>query len=486
MLYSFDMSDFRAKYLKYKAKYIGLRNLMSTDVLNIETHQSKNFLDLDQQIDIQHGSKPVSACIVPHAGSTYVKQIMDYVFSDIDVSKISDVVLLTTNHRDTSNHHLIAGSIRFGNKTISLKHITNSAFALFESDIEFFRSEHSYLSVLPYLHFIDRPVYIFSIGSATPDTISAIRQICSNSTLIIGNTDLLHCGPNYGNTCPDDIESYNAHTIQRIIKNKPDKLEPESMCGTPSIQTFMELTNNMMYTDHIYSSSDKMFEYQSQENSVGYVGILYIRKSYLSSLPRKLMDYIFEHNLQPQDRKSITRETVRIIEAFRRIHNPQISMRDVSGIFVTIEKDGQLRGCIGTFELIGDLLNTILDRTIQTAFNDSRFSMITKDEYESKSNPSSWHYKINFLGKPFAIEPNEIPSKLIVGLHGITAIFDNNRSATYLASVLPESFGVTQENLQTKIDEIIKSLRDKAGGSGELKGVELYECREEKEHIVDA
>jgi AMMECR1 domain-containing protein len=198
------------------------------------------------------------------------------------------------------------------------------------------------------------------------------------------------------------------------------------------------------------------------------------------------MDYIFEHNLQPQDRKSITRETVRIIEAFRRIHNPQISMRDVSGIFVTIEKDGQLRGCIGTFELIGDLLNTILDRTIQTAFNDSRFSMITKDEYESKSNPSSWHYKINFLGKPFAIEPNEIPSKLIVGLHGITAIFDNNRSATYLASVLPESFGVTQENLQTKIDEIIKSLRDKAGSSSPLVGVELYECREEKEHVVDA
>jgi len=467
------MSDYRAKYLKYKAKYIGLRNPMSTDVLDIETHQSKNFLDLDQQIDIQHGSKPVSACIVPHAGSMYVKQIMDYVFSDLDVSKISNVVLLTTNHQNKSNYHLIAGSIRFGNKTISLKHISSSAFALFESDIEFFRSEHSYLSVLPYLHFIARPVYVFSIGSATPDAITAIRQICSDSsTLIIGNTDLLHCGPNYGNACPADIESYNSRTIQHIIKNKPADLDPESMCGLHTIRTFMELSDHMMYMDYMYSSSDKM-QKQHDENSVGYVGILYIRKSYLMSFPRKLMEFMFENNLDTYD-------TASIIKKFREHNDPKIFMRDVSGIFVTIEKNNELRGCIGTFELIGDLLNTILDRTIQSAFNDSRFDRITRNELPLLS------YKINFLGEPFKINPNEIPSKLIVGLHGITAIFDNNRSATYLASVLPESFGVTQENLQTKIDEIIKSLRDKAGGSGELKGVELYECREEKEHIVDA
>ena len=464
------MSDFRVKYLKYKAKYIGLRNLINTDVLDIETHQSKNFLDLDQQIDIKHGSKIVSACIVPHAGSTYVKQIMDYVFSDLDVSKISAIVLLTTNHRDTSNHHLIADSIRFGNKTIDIKHITNPAF---QSDVEFFRSEHSYLSVLPYLHFIGMPVYIFSIGSATSDTTSAIRQICSNSTLIIGNTDLLHCGPNYQNTCPTDIESYNSRTIRHIIKNKLVELEPGSMCGTPSIQTFMELTDQMMYTDHIYSSSDKM-QKQHDENSVGYVGILYIRKSYLMSFPRKLMEFIFENNLDTYD-------TASIIKKFEQSYNnPQISMRDVSGIFVTIEKNNELRGCIGTFELIGDLLNTILDRTIQSAFNDPRFDRITRNELPLLS------YKINFLSKPFEIEPNDISSKLVVGLHGITAIFDDGSRATYLASVLPTSFGVTRYNLHTKIDEIIKSLRDKAGGSGELKGVELYECREEKEHVVDA
>ncbi len=52
-----------------------------------------------------------------------------------------------------------------------------------------------------------------------------------------------------------------------------------------------------------------------------------------------------------------------------------------AGAFVSLKKDGQLRGCIGTFEPVRqNLAEEIAANTISAALKDPRFPPVTKDE----------------------------------------------------------------------------------------------------------
>ncbi len=50
------------------------------------------------------------------------------------------------------------------------------------------------------------------------------------------------------------------------------------------------------------------------------------------------------------------------------------------GVFVTLKKQGDLRGCIGIFESKDYLYQTIQKMTLESAFNDPRFFPLKKEE----------------------------------------------------------------------------------------------------------
>jgi len=49
------------------------------------------------------------------------------------------------------------------------------------------------------------------------------------------------------------------------------------------------------------------------------------------------------------------------------------TLKEKSGAFVTLKKDGRLRGCIGYIEAEKPLYKTIEEMAIAAAFNDPRF-----------------------------------------------------------------------------------------------------------------
>ena len=51
-----------------------------------------------------------------------------------------------------------------------------------------------------------------------------------------------------------------------------------------------------------------------------------------------------------------------------------------SGVFVTLEKNGALRGCIGYVEPIMSLLEAVVSMAHASAFSDNRFNIVSKDE----------------------------------------------------------------------------------------------------------
>ena len=58
-----------------------------------------------------------------------------------------------------------------------------------------------------------------------------------------------------------------------------------------------------------------------------------------------------------------------------------IELDEKLGVFVTLNKNNMLRGCIGYAEPIEPAINATIEVAIAAAFNDPRFSAVTKDEF---------------------------------------------------------------------------------------------------------
>jgi len=56
--------------------------------------------------------------------------------------------------------------------------------------------------------------------------------------------------------------------------------------------------------------------------------------------------------------------------------------KDKRACFVTLTKDGELRGCIGSLEARQELWRDVQENAMNAAFNDSRFHPLTEDEFK--------------------------------------------------------------------------------------------------------
>ena len=122
--------------------------------------------------------------------------------------------------------------------------------------------------------------------------------------------------------------------------------------------------------------------------------------------------------------------------------------------FVTLEQDGQLRGCIGSLLAHRSLANDLVENAKNAAFNDPRFRPVDAIEAERiKVNVSllSIPRQIAFDGE------EDLLNKITPNLDGII-IKDGNRQATFLPSVW--------EQIPDKREFLI-ALKQKAGFSAD-------------------
>jgi AmmeMemoRadiSam system protein A len=59
---------------------------------------------------------------------------------------------------------------------------------------------------------------------------------------------------------------------------------------------------------------------------------------------------------------------------------PSDLLGEKRGVFVTLQKNGRLRGCIGTIEPVKTVLNGVEENALHAAFNDARFEPVTPEE----------------------------------------------------------------------------------------------------------
>ncbi|HUT43762.1 MAG TPA: AmmeMemoRadiSam system protein A, partial [Desulfobacterales bacterium] len=109
--------------------------------------------------------------------------------------------------------------------------------------------------------------------------------------------------------------------------------------------------------------------------------------------------------------------------------NPELqvesaTLREKRGAFVTLHKQGQLRGCIGFIDAKRPLHKTIEEMAVAAAFNDPRFSPVSREELKDLS------IEISVLTPLKEIKDiNEIK----VGIHGIYIV-----KGSYSGILLPQ------------------------------------------------
>ena len=96
--------------------------------------------------------------------------------------------------------------------------------------------------------------------------------------------------------------------------------------------------------------------------------------------------------------------------------------------FVTLQLNGQLRGCIGSVEPFETLGKNLRRNALNAAFNDPRFQPLTADEFPRTE------LELSIMGPP---EPIPGPEHFIPGEHGIIlSLF--GRRALFLPQVATE------------------------------------------------
>lgn len=135
------------------------------------------------------------------------------------------------------------------------------------------------------------------------------------------------------------------------------------------------------------------------------------------------------------------------------LSNPPPSwLKEKRGVFVTLHKNGALRGCIGTLEPEKTILESVQENACHAAFDDTRFPPVTLEKLEEiqievslLSVPEKMHYS----------DAKDLLAQVVPFQHGVIVQKGYHR-ATFLPQVWeqlpdPESF-LTQLCLKARLD----------------------------------
>jgi len=102
-------------------------------------------------------------------------------------------------------------------------------------------------------------------------------------------------------------------------------------------------------------------------------------------------------------------------------------------VFVTIEKRGNLRGCIGSLVAHRTLIDDLVANAKSAAFSDPRFPPLTLEEFES----SDFSLEVSVLSEPKELpykDTADLKSKIRPNIDGVI-LKQGNHQATFLPQV---------------------------------------------------
>ncbi|WP_324172831.1 AmmeMemoRadiSam system protein B [Sulfurimonas sp.] len=415
----------------------------------------------------------INALIVPHAGYIFSANVASTAYKTLN-KRYKNIFLIGSSHYVNFNGASVynigdyktpLGNVRV-NKTLASKLIQDSKYFTFTPDAH--KKEHSLEVQLPFLQTLyGENINIIPIIIATSnlETIKSIAKSLSphfnDDNLFIISTDLSHY-PTFKDANIVDKNILNSLTknnpqkfIDALAKNKEAKIDAlqTSACGWSSLLTLLYMTQDKAYKyDKLEYKNSAHSKYGDKKRVVGY-GAMRVYKSdefFLTSQEKQELLRIANMSLY----QAIKNEKRLVIDASK--ISPKL--KQPLGAFVTLHKDNKLRGCIGTFEPDEALYKVIIDMTIASALNDSRFKEVRPNELKNID------IEISVLTPRKKISSLD---EIVIGKHGIY-IKKGSKTGTFLPHVATQ--------MKWNVEEFVgKCSEEKVGiGFHGYKNAELF------------
>lgn len=422
------------------------------------------------------------AIVVPHAGYMYSGEVAASGFNQIDPNHQFERIFIIGSSHTTAFQGVSVYTEGDYETPLGIVKVDTDFAKKMINENKFIRSyaephlyEHSLEVQLPFLQYYlknDFRIVPIILGPSTGDTpqklATALKPYLNGKNLFVISTDFSHY-PSYKNACMVDLA-----TAEAIQTNSPAKLLATlernksadipglatSLCGWSSVLTLLYMTEKMHHVtvdliqyknsgDSPFGEKDRVVGYYSiafnvadSSDKVGDFILFDEDKNYLLKLARNtISDYI---------RKGITTEP--------EPDELSLALKTPCGAFVTLNKDGKLRGCIGRFDPEQPLWKVVQSMAIAAATQDYRFDPVMSGEVDDIE------IEISVLTPLKRIKSAD---EFVLGKQGIY-IKKGNQTGTFL----PQVADTTGWN---KVEFLSHCAQDKAGiGWNGWKSAELY------------
>ncbi|MCX7784732.1 MAG: AmmeMemoRadiSam system protein B [candidate division WOR-3 bacterium] len=349
-----------------------------------------------------HGK--IIGIVVPHAGYPYSGPTAAYAYKAIAEKDIQTVIMLGPTHRVFIQGFAVYGQGSWQtplgqvaiDESVAQAIITQSNKIRNLPDAH--SEEHSLEVQLPFLQRTLKDFKIVPIMSLEPTfnecqiLAQAIANVIKNKNVVLlASSDLYH-GYSY-----DACKKTDALTLSYLEKFDPEglynalKQDKAQACGGYPIVIVM-LTSKLLGANqsqilHQTNSNDVMGERGGY--CVGYASAIFYKTETKSKTDEIKTNDINQHDiiqLTEQEKKELLRIARTTIEnhivgkkipEFKPITE---KLKEQYGVFVTLKKRGQLRGCIGYVQGIKPLYQAVSDMAIAASTEDPRFPRVTANE----------------------------------------------------------------------------------------------------------
>jgi hypothetical protein len=431
------------------------------------------------------------AIIVPHAGYIFSGQVAAYAFKQVEGVDYEAIVVVGTNHTTPGFHQVSVYAEGAFETPLGLVPIdVELAKALIAAnerivfDRGVHRDEHSIEVELPFLQKLcpGQAIVPVIVGESSPENCEALSEalaqvLSGKKALIVASSDLSHY-PSYDDACRVDlatlaaIETMDPQRLTETINKYMSEGIPNLhtlCCGEGPIRVAMmaakKLGANQATVLRYANSGDSPFG--DRERVVGYGAVMFwmgegdLTSFSISAPPSPPQE---SAPLNPDERDEllvIARQTIAQFLETGTVSHFEVSEPNLfqeRGCFVTLEKQGELRGCIGNLVPGRPLYLTVQNAAISAAINDRRFLPVAKDELKDID------IEISVLSP---IEPIADVSEIEVGRHGLVIVKGQNQGV-----LLPQV--AAEQNWDR--DEFLRQICLKAGLPEDAwqEGAQLY------------
>lgn len=378
--------------------------------------------------------------IAPHAGYRFSAQCAAYAYKTLEGKSYKRVFVLGPNHHvrglkgvsvsKSTHYETPLGEVPVD--TQACKELLQNKHFSHVAETE--EGEHSVEIQIPFLQTLLNefkliPIVVGELSLKEMQQVAeTIQAYVDDETLVVASSDFMHYGEGFGyspftDNLRENIYKTDLEAIQHIttldissFQQYLNKTE-NTICGRNPITLLMAIlpdTTGMLL--HYYTSGDLTNDF---ETSVSYAAITFT-----------------DYKLTDDEQETLLRLARKTIQTYlKNGEKPAIAPEKLTpalsrpkGVFVTLKKKDQLRGCIGCIPPTNQLYQAVIDYAINSAINDPRFRPLDLSEEPVVD------IEISVLSSLKRIKG---PDDIVIGKHGVYLIKGRN-AAIFLPQVAPE------------------------------------------------